>query len=168
MKVWGGEGMNLDAIVTRGRLPWSPSKDAASLDVWLEYEVPLVGTFEVAGQTVLFRAIGDATENTSVWAYVCLSAAEADDAASREFESAVEMRKYTEELFANSEAVFALAHDLKIRRWSRREVQDNVLESVNGFLGEVLKSMREQPKDAVTRFEASLAQVEATEELIEA
>jgi hypothetical protein len=40
--------MNLDALVTKGRLPWSPSPDARDLDVWYEYEYPYVGTF-VAG-----------------------------------------------------------------------------------------------------------------------
>lgn len=160
--------MNLDAIVTRGMLPWAPSKDATSLDVWLEYEVPLIGTFVVAGETVLFRAIGDATEKASVWAYTWLSATEAKDAASREFETAAEMRLYAEALFTRREAAFALAHGLKIRHWSRRAVQDDTLEAVNGFLSEILTSLQERPKDAVTRFEESLAQVEATEDLIDA
>ncbi len=44
--------MNHDALVQRGRLPWSPNTQARDLDVWYEYEHPLAGTFASHEATV--------------------------------------------------------------------------------------------------------------------
>jgi hypothetical protein len=51
--------VNLDALVTQGRLPWSPNLDASDLDVWYGNESPRVGTFTTKGMTVLFTAVDD-------------------------------------------------------------------------------------------------------------
>jgi hypothetical protein len=143
--------MNLDSLVQQGHLPWSPNAAVTGIDVWQEYEMPLVGTFESAGHFFLFTVIGTPTENGgSVWAYVELSAP-----APECFGSLDEMRGFVTDSFKGNEAVFALASDLLIVRWSRVLV-DDLYGAANTFLNGVIEAMA----DPRTSFHARLAGID--------
>jgi hypothetical protein len=157
-KYWRWQ-MNHDSLVQRGYLPWSPRAEASDLDVWHEYETPLVGTFVLRGTTVLFTVIGDAGTRLSVWAYVCLTDDEAEAASTVEFGSAEELQAYANELFMSRKVVFALADDLLIDRWSPLFVKDELLEAASGFMTDILNAL-----DPKTKFEAKLAEANAVAE----
>lgn len=160
--------MNHDSLVRRGRLPWSPQPSATDLDVWQEYEVPLVGTFSVGDSTVLFTAVSDTSALLSVWAYRALSPAEAAEAVTLEFDTPEDLRQCVERYFAGHEAIFALAHDLRVRQWSPLQVEGGLAETATVFLKQVSKAV-ESRTDSRTRLRAKLAEVsEATSDLVDA
>jgi len=150
--------MNLDALVTKGRLPWSPSPDAHDPDVWYTYEYPRVGTFTVKGVTVLFDVFGGVeTEMTTVWAYAALEPSEADELAEVSFDSVTELQEFVQEKLNGRQLVFALADD-----------RGDLYEVATTFLDQVLQQSRAK-LDAGTRFRAKLAEVDAAaHDLVEA
>lgn len=161
-------GMNFDAVVTQGRLPWSPSPDAVDLDVWDEYEVPRTGTFTVRGEVVLFTVLGDAQGQLSVWAYGMLSAAEASEIADKTFSSVIELKEFAEGLLEGRPLVLALADDLLINSWTVERPENGLYEAATDFLDQVLRQKRGK-LDAGTAFRAKLAQVDvAAHDLAEA
>jgi len=160
--------MNLDAIVTRGRLPWRPAPDAQNLDVWFKYEHPRIGMFTAAAGTVLFTAVGGFETDLSVWAYACLDPEEARGHDEIEFESMDDLRTFIDETFATHRLVLALADDLLITSWAAAERVGPLYEVATDFLEQVLAQTRSQ-LDPGARFRAKLAAVDvATHELIEA
>jgi len=160
--------MNLDALVTKGRLPWSPSPDAHDPDVWYTYEYPRVGTFTVNGLTVLFDVLGGFETEMTVWAYTCLEPSEADELAEVSFDSVTELQEFVQEKLNGRQLVFALADDLLISSWAVSEERGDLYEVATTFLDQVLQQARGK-LNAGTRFRAKLAQVDvATHDLVEA
>jgi hypothetical protein len=160
--------MNLDALVAKGRLPWSPNPDASNLDVWYTYEYPRVGTFTVNGITVLFDVLGGAETEMTVWAYTCLESDEAAELAEVSFASPVELREFVLQKLTGRQLVFALADDLLISSWAVSEEKGELYEVATTFLDHVLQQARGK-LNAGTRFRAKLAQVDvATHDLVEA
>jgi hypothetical protein len=159
--------MNLDDLVKKGRLPWSPNPDVSCLDVWHQYEHPMAGTFRTHGKTVFFTVVVE-FGNTSVWAYTCLPAAEAKRLTEVEFESPAALRECAEQLLAGHKVAFALAADLLIMHWSVHDEDGSLEELGLGFLNEVYEGLKSS-KDPATMLRAKLAQVDtASTELVDA
>jgi len=161
--------MNLDALVKADNLPWSPNPAVTDLDVWHQYEHPMVGTFRSHDEPVFFTTIGEYGDN-SVWAYVCLTEQEAKDFAQAEFESPEAMREFAEELLRGRKTLFALADDLLIRNWSvlGEDEQGSLDDLALVFLNRVLEGLKSHTNSA-TMLRAKLAQVDvASAELIDA
>lgn len=160
--------MNLDKLVTRGRIPWSPVPAARDLDVWVEYDHPLAGTFVADGQTVLFAVVGDSSAKRSVWAYAILTGPEAEQYAGLAFDSVTELRQFVEDRFSERQAVFALADDLVIQIWAPADSAGPLYEKAIAFLDSILDQPDHRP-DPGTRFRAKLAQVDVVrDELVDA
>jgi len=160
--------MNLDAVVTKGRLPWRPVPDAQNLDVWFEYEHPRIGMFTAATGTVPFTAVGGFETDVSVWAYACLAPEEAGGLHQIEFGSMDDLREFVDQICATHRLVLALADDLLITSWAVAERVGPVYEVATDFLEQVLTQTRSQ-LDPGGRFRAKLAEVDAaTHELVEA
>ena len=160
--------MNLDALVAKGRLPWSPSTDARDLDVWYEYEYPYTGTFVVRDTTVLFNVMGGVETDTTVWVYACLAPGEAEEFANLSFASVAELREFVQGKLNGRQLVFALADDLLISSWAVSEEKGELYEVATTFLDQVLQQARSKLNSG-TRFRAKLAQVDvAAHDLVEA
>jgi hypothetical protein len=160
--------MNLDAVVTKGHLPWRPSPDAQDLGVWHQYEHPLTGIFKAKEGRVIFTAVGGIETNVSVWAYACLEPGEARGLDEIEFDSVADLRAFVDEIFASHRLVLALADDLLITSWAVADEIGPLYEVATQFLEQVLAQLRSR-QDPGTRFQAALAQVDAaTHELVEA
>lgn len=160
--------MNLDAVVTKGRLPWKPCPDARDVNVWHQYEHPHIGTFTSNIGTVVFTVLGGVETDVSVWAYACLTPEEAQGLDTIEFDSLAHLREYIDETFATHRLVLALADDLLIASWAVAERIGPLYEVATDFLEQVLVQTRSQ-LDPGARFRAKLAEVDvATHELIEA
>jgi hypothetical protein len=160
--------MNLDALIRRGRLPWSPNPAASGLDVWEEYEHPRTGTFTSDGCTIFFTAVAALENRVSVWAYACLTSDEARELAKTEFDSVASLHEFAEGLLNGRKIVFALADDLLIRRWSPADGKGPVDELAIDFLNDILESVKDS-RDPGTMLRAKLAQVDvATTELVDA
>ncbi|GAA0968365.1 hypothetical protein GCM10009555_013620 [Acrocarpospora macrocephala] len=160
--------MNLDALVKRGRLPWSPSAQALDLDVWHQYEVPLAGTFVWDGQTVLFTVVGDASEPLSIWAYVSLSENEAEGLQDLEFDTDDELRDFVTGKFSRRNVVLALAYDLSLSEWSPVELEGDLLHGAVKFIQDVVKAHNPNG-DPGTELRAGLAaaDVVVTQDLVQ-
>src|SRR6266700_2441621 len=168
MRRGGHRHMNLDSIVTKGRLPWRPSPDAHDLVVWYEYEHPHIGLFTTKAGTVVFTAVGGFETDISVWAYACLEPEEARGLGEIEFDSMATLRAFIDETFASHRLVLALADDLLITSWAIADEIGPLYEVATQFLEQVLAQLRSR-QDPGTRFQATLAQVDAaTHELVEA
>lgn len=156
--------MNLDALIRKGRLPWNPRGEATDPDVWHEYEIPLVGTFRIDGDLVLFTQVLESSQRFSVWAYVCPSSTEIEEISTMTFTSVDDLRDYVERVFQGREAVLALARDDRIiGHWTRAEITgDGLVAAVESFLNDILKSVN-AVQDTERRVLAKLAGLEATE-----
>ena len=140
--------MNLDNLVKRGYRPWLPSSAASDIDVWHEYEVPLVGTFDNGGDTVLFALVGDADPDrqVSVWAYTVIGADEAQDAT---FDSSIELTDWVRDRFTLTQVLYAVALDFEILNWSEATKVDNIHEGAVEFIGHLLQTP--DVRDELTR-----------------
>lgn len=159
--------MNLDELVASGTLPWQPSPEAHDVDVWHRYDIPLAGTYQLGDRRVLFTVVGDTSQNLSVWAYAPLTATDEVRADNAEFASTDEMRRFIEDMFANREAVFALARHLRVWKWTRRDVMPDagLTPAATEALAAIVKSIvteRHQPPRPDVLFKAELAQAEIT------
>jgi hypothetical protein len=159
--------VNLDKLVGGGMLPWQPSQDAREVEVWHRYDFPMAGTYKLQDHLILFTVIGDTSQNLSVWAYVPVAAADQSRVDTAEFDSPTEMRLFIESLFAGKEAVFALARNLKVWKWTRHHVSSEEAglleagtESITEMV-EVITATRQPPRPDVL-FRAELAQAEIT------
>src|SRR5262245_4657198 len=143
--------MNLDALVTRGFLAWEPSAAVRDLDVWWMYQVPHVGTFVFDDTTVLFGAAGDPTQGPgSVWAYLPLTSDEVAMLADVTFEDVADLNERLGELFAGKEAVFALARDYRIERYSWVEVRRRRRDCSGCSWRQIGSSLRSSSSRAIT------------------
>lgn len=148
--------MNLDFLVKRGRLPWCPGPMAVDVDVWHEYEIPLIGTFRVNDDLVIFTQVLESPHDLSVWAYACVDLADNDVT----FDSVEELRRFVEDRFMGREAVLALAKDGRIGdHWTRIDVTEGLVAAVETFLNGVISSVA----DPERRVRAKLAGLEAAE-----
>lgn len=162
--------MNLDALIKKGCLPWTPSADVHSVDVWHEYDIPTAGTFQTgAGRQVLFTLIGEPDDRLTVWAYTCLSSEDAQRLEKEHsFASLADLEAFVSRMFAHHRAVFALADDLKISRWTPLDVKADVVESATDFLRGIRASLADTSPPG-TRFRAELAGVNVeTSDLVDA
>ncbi|MGW4421450.1 hypothetical protein [Streptosporangium sp. NPDC004631] len=132
----------------------------ADLDVWHEYEIPLTGTFRVNGDFVLFTQVLESSQGLSAWAYVCLDRSDAGEVADIAFESLDELNSFVEAKFLGREAVLALAREDRIDNWTRSEVADGLLSTVEGFITQVIVNAVKVP-DPNQRILAKLAGLEA-------
>jgi hypothetical protein len=148
--------MNLGALVTKGRLPWSPSTHARGLDVWYEYEYPYTGTFVARDTTVLFNVMGGVETDTTVWVYTCLAPGEAEEFAHLAFASVAELREFVQGELNGRQLVFALADDLLISSWAVSEEKGELYEVAATFLDQVLQQ-EQSMLNTGTRFRAKLA-----------
>jgi hypothetical protein len=163
-------GMNLDKIVTSGRLPWQPSDAAHDLDIWWMYEIPLVGTFVIDDRTVLFTSLGDPDRGASVWAYTYLN----DDLAGLRdttFEDVDALDDRVGGLFAGRRAVFALTRDYRIQQWTPTDLVvkegAGLLAAAVEFMRGILDARRPNDRDRVERIERAQLDT-ATRELANA
>lgn len=161
--------MNLDALVREGNRPWQPTPGAGGLHVWHEYDMPTVGTVTLDGNTVLFTIVGDPDDELTVWAYTCLDDNEAERARDTKFASVGDLDGFVRARFADREAVFALARDLRLWRWSPVHVNgdgaDVLMAAATGFLKDLKRTMERdshRTPSANVPFRAALASVEAT------
>lgn len=160
--------MNLDAVVTKGRLPWKPCPDARDVIVWHQYEHPHSGAFTSDVGTVIFTVVGGVETDVSVWAYACLTPDEAHGLDEIEFDSLAHLRAFIDQTLATHQLVLALADDLLITGWAVAEKIGPVYEVAADFLEQVLAQTRNQLNPGA-RFRAELAAVDvATRELIKA
>ena len=104
--------------------------------------------------------MGDASGDTSIWAYAQLSPAESEEAASAVFDDTEDMQAAVGRYFDGKEAVIALASDLRIRHWGRVHVRDSLLDATSEFLDVLLAEVkgREGPQTATS---VKRAQIEA-------
>jgi hypothetical protein len=158
--------MNLDTVVTKGRLPWKPCPDARDVDVWHQYEHPHIGTFTSDVGTVIFTVVGGVETYVSVWAYACLTPDEARGLDEVEFDSLSHLRAFIDQTFTTHRLVLALADDLLITSWAVAERIGPLYDVAADFLEQVLAQTRDQLNPGA-RFRAELAAVDvATRELI--
>jgi hypothetical protein len=158
--------MNLDTLVRVGAPPWQPALEAGDVEVWRQYDAPLVGTYKLGGHLVLFTVIGDTSTSLSVWAYVPVEPANEAAIAEAEFASDAEMREFVEEMFAGREAVFALARDMRIWNWVRKDApaDGGLLPAATDAISDILKSISQQQHapSPEALFRAMLAQAVVT------
>lgn len=160
--------MNLDALVRRGYRPWAPSPGARDLDVWHEYDVPTAGTFVLDEQRVLFTVLDSADDPISVWAYTCLTEQDVKELRGNGFKSVDDLAARVRAQFIGHRAVFLIADDLQIWRWTSVDVEESLIKSAVGFLSQVRESL-EQKKTPDAEFRVKLAGVEAAKsELVSA
>ena len=152
--------MNLDALIKKGSLPWTPSPSVHDVDVWHEYDIPTAGTFRTgAGAQVLFTLIGEPEDRLTVWAYTCLSSEDADRLGREpSFASIADLEASLGRVFAHHRAVFVLADNLKISRWTPLDVDAGIVESATEFLQGIRASLATTSAPG-TRFRAELAGV---------
>lgn len=132
--------MNLDILAKRGELAWAPSPAACDLDIWHQYDVPLVGTFRVGDTTVLFTAIGDVDDTISVWAYVPLTPARSAAIAEQSFSDVRQMQCVVEDCFRDQEAVITIARDCRVIRYTRVDVEKVLEEAAVTALASIVRS----------------------------
>jgi hypothetical protein len=134
--------MNLDGLLRRGALPWSPNPDASGLRVWHAYDHPLVGTFTVGSEDVLFMLVADFDGRLSVWAYTPMTTGEAEDCRAREFRSVSDLRDFLEGFFRGRPMAFAMAADLLITQWSvtRDENKAGVYDCAGVFIADIVRA----------------------------
>lgn len=162
--------MNLDALIKKGSLPWTPSPSVHDVDVWHEYDIPTAGTFRTgAGHQVLFTLIGEPEDRLTVWAYTCLRSEDADRLGHEpSFASIADLEAAVSRLFAQHRAVFALADNMKIDQWTPLDVDADVVESATEFLRGIRDALANTSPPG-TRFRAELAGVNVeTSDLIDA
>ncbi|MCG5219403.1 hypothetical protein [Streptosporangium sp. KLBMP 9127] len=136
--------MNLDSLVKRGRLPWRPGSEVYDLDVWHEYEIPLTGTFRVGADLVMFTQVLESSHGLSAWAYVCVRPEESEEFGDVTFGSTDELRGFVEATFLDREAVLTLARDDRIiDRWTRSDVTNGLVPTVEGFLNRIIGSVND-------------------------
>lgn len=137
--------MNLDTLVRQGERPWLPLPDATDLDVWMEYGHPRIGTFRVGHDLVMFAAAYDVDDDRlSVWAYAPVPAEFEALARETQFDTPADLRTFVNNVFAGRTAVFAVADNSCIARWSTRDVanvEEGLISTAADFLDSLLRAM---------------------------
>jgi hypothetical protein len=98
-----------------GARPWLPASDVTALAVYHEWNVPLAGLLEQAGNRFLFTCLlGEESDSSSVWAYAPISDQEItklEKLTGDEFADALDAS------LANKALVVAFADDDKLSTW---------------------------------------------------
>lgn len=154
--------MNIETALHRGYRAWSPSPQATNLDVWVDDHVPMVGTFEVEGSTVVFSAILEPTEAISVWVYAELTSDEAAFLDSHIFDDAHAIDDYVNQVFADRQVTYATTADFCVRHFSSTQLDGR--STVRGAI-DFLKSVSDalthmEPKDSPNRIGNSNREIE--------
>ena len=127
--------MNPDAIVSRGNPPWCPTKEATDVDALHAWDAPLIGTFELRGETVLFACLTGAMSTLNVWGYVPLTNEQVEELDGLDFESTEDLEDWAHGQFVGRKVCLALADEDRIVRWTPDEVDDEgVLASCIRFM----------------------------------
>jgi hypothetical protein len=137
--------VNLDTLVRRGERPWLPLPDATDLDVWMEYGHPRIGTFRVGPDLVMFATAYDVDDDRlSVWAYVPVPRELEALTSEVEFATSGELRTFISKMFAGRQAVFAIADNDAVARWSTRDVnndEEGLTSAAADFLDSLLQAI---------------------------
>lgn len=151
--------MNLDTLVKRGEVPWSPSPDASDCDAWHVWDHPRAGTFRIGDELVLFTVVSDNDGDLSVWAYVPVVADAERSFADARFASGLELGDFISAHFADQMAVFAVASDLLIAHWGEYRVPagaDGLATAAAAFVSSLIAAA-----GPTARLQAALAGAEA-------
>lgn len=155
--------MNLDTLVRRGERPWLPLPEATDLDVWMEYGHPRIGTFRVGPDLVMFATAYDVDDDRlSVWAYVPVPREPEALTREAEFATPEELRTFIGNMFAGRQAVFALADNNAVARWSTRDVnndEDGLTSAAADFLDSLLRAI--PLRSPAARLQAAVKTAEA-------
>lgn len=155
--------MNLDSLVKQGRPPWRPNTQSSRLEVFHQYEIPLTGIFWMGEAAVLFTMIFEGDGDLSVWAYVELDEEVAAGLPALAFESLEALDEWIDDRFLGREAVFAIVHGDRIgSRWTRLQVQSDLLEATDTFLTAVIQSL-DKVEDTASRVRAKIAGLDAAQ-----
>jgi hypothetical protein len=165
--------MSLDKFLRIGTPPWQPADEAEAVSVWHAYDTPLVGTFRILHQLVLFTVIEDTSNELTVWAYIPISGENEHLVSEGSFASVAKMREFIVSMFAGHEATFALAWNKRLWKWITHTVL--VEEGVRGAATAAIRHMismtvdeREVPSPDVL-LQTVLAQAEhAVDDLVDA
>lgn len=161
--------MNCDAIVVRGQLAWLPQEAASDLDPLHIHDVPLIGTFELHGQRILFDCLTGATSRINIWAYVPLEAEALTKSDDADFADTAELESWAHDQFVGRDAAFAVARDFEIKHWSVDRVgDDGVLPTAIRFMEMVLaKTQGRSAPTARQKRRAEQARADATRQVLE-
>lgn len=127
-----------DQLIQSGGQPWEPCADITDLDIWHQYDVPLVGTFRFRGNPMMFAALNPADPKLTFWCYIELSAADLALIPDT-WDSVEDMYSLLSYLYKNRTIGFAVAENdpLRVKRWEVLLVGD-----IDIFLG---KGVRQIP-----------------------
>lgn len=161
--------MNLDTVVVSGLPAWLPNRGAEGLDALHVHDFPLIGTFQISGETVLFACITGATSRRSVWGYTVLDAAGIRDAAEGEFDTTEDLEEWARDQFVGKTGVFALVRECEIHHWSTEDVtEEGVLDAAIRFMDTELAAMQSaNPKQGTAQRKAAQARADATLSVLE-
>lgn len=157
--------MNPDAVVTCGLPPWAPSSRARNINAVHAWDVPLIGTFDLDGSTILFACLTGAMSSISAWGYVPVSRVEAKELAVLPADTTADLEAFVHGMFVGRVATLALANEDAIYTWTTDSVDESgVLEACTRFMDlEIhrLKSDHDQAR------RAEQARADATRRVLE-
>ena len=145
-----GRAMNCDAIVKKHLAPWAPNREARNLDALHVHDFPLIGTFELGDDTILFACLTGAMSRSNVWAYTCLSETQRQALDAFDAETTEELEQFVHSLFEGNRAAFALALDGEVREWSAGDVatDQHVMDVAITFMDNTIKASRSSKRKA--------------------
>jgi hypothetical protein len=142
----------MDRIVKSGSRPWLPNSLATNSDVWHEDDVPVIGVFEMAGEKVLFIAVGGVASEVTVWAYLPLSPAEYFELDDEVFDSVGDMVRKVENRFKGRRFAIALAKDFVLGLWTSLESPaDSIYTASTAFLEDTVRALDVEVRTAAER-----------------
>lgn len=161
--------MNCDAVVVRGQSAWLPNRSATDLDALHVHDIPLIGTFVLGRETMLFACLTGATSVSSIWGYTALDASALTELESSDFETTEALEEWAHQHFIGNRAALAWARDGVVFRWSSDDIDaGGVLEAAVRFMDLQLAQIHqsdETPKTKQRR--AAQARADATLKVLE-
>jgi hypothetical protein len=154
--------MNPDSIIVQGQIAWLPNPAANDLEALHVHDVPLIGTFELDGNVIVYACLTGAMSRTSVWAYVELSDEAVKELDGLDVDTTEQLEEWAHHQFVGRTAAFAMARDGLVGHWSTDEVDERgVLEGCVRFMDLELtqhdhKRRAEQARADVTRRELEI------------
>lgn len=132
----------------RGCAPWRPVPEAANSDFLLNYDRPLIGTFELDGHTVLFHCWVGETRRLSGWTYARVTP---DDLKPLDdFEDAEQIRAWADEFLTRQPAMVTLCVDEEIVGWRDVEADESAAGAIDALLDWYNSFLDERQKIATT------------------
>jgi hypothetical protein len=111
----------------------------------MEYGHPRIGTFRVGPDLVMFATAYDVDDDRlSVWAYVPVPRELEALTREAEFATPGELRTFISNMFAGRQAVFAIADNDAVARWSTRDVnndEEGLTSAAADFLDSLLQAI---------------------------